>query len=109
MEDKWDAFVPFTSIVKIDITEIAHETIPSLVKRFKSHNIELVAEKIETYEEFHKFKEMGFDYFQEPNGKIWWTLVTGAPVAAASQRLSAGVGTAVGGFDLSRMDAAIGN
>ncbi|MBB67802.1 EAL domain-containing protein [Alteromonas sp. K632G] len=64
MEDKWDAFVPFTSIVKIDITEIAHETIPSLVKRFKSHNIELVAEKIETYEEFHKFKEMGFDYFQ---------------------------------------------
>lgn len=54
-------------------------------------------------------REMGFDYFQEPNGKIWWTLVTGAPVAAASQRLSAGVGAAVGGFDLSRMDAAIGN
>lgn len=23
--------------------------------------------------------QMGFSYFQESNGKIWWTLVTGAP------------------------------
>lgn len=23
--------------------------------------------------------EMGFQWFQEPNGKIWWTLVTGGP------------------------------
>ena len=23
--------------------------------------------------------EMGFHWFQEPNGKIWWTLVTGGP------------------------------
>src|SRR6056297_658284 len=24
-------------------------------------------------------RDLGFDWFQEPNGKIWWTLVTGAP------------------------------
>ncbi|SLN57701.1 Cysteine-rich secretory protein family protein [Roseivivax jejudonensis] len=24
-------------------------------------------------------REMGFAWYQEPNGKIWWTLVTGAP------------------------------
>lgn len=24
-------------------------------------------------------RDLGFDFFQEPNGKIWWTLVTGAP------------------------------
>ena len=23
-------------------------------------------------------REMGFAWFQEPNGKIWWTMVTGA-------------------------------
>ena len=23
--------------------------------------------------------EIGFAWFQEPNGKIWWTLVTGRP------------------------------
>ncbi|GFD69065.1 histidine kinase [Alteromonas sp. KUL156] len=64
MKGKWEAFLPFTSIVKIDITEIAHEKIPALVERFKSQNIKLVAEKIETYEEFNKFKAMGFDFFQ---------------------------------------------
>jgi uncharacterized protein YkwD len=26
--------------------------------------------------------EMGFSWFQEPNGKIWWTLVTGSGVGA---------------------------
>jgi hypothetical protein len=32
---------------------------------------------------------MGFSYFQESNGKIWWTLVTGAPVAGALQQFAA--------------------
>lgn len=32
---------------------------------------------------------MGFAYFQEPNGKIWWTLVTGGP--SPSQRTEAGL------------------
>ncbi len=64
MKGKWEAFIPFTSVVKIDITEIPHDEIPALVARFKSNKIKLVAEKIETYEEFHKFKDMGFDYFQ---------------------------------------------
>ncbi|MEC8417969.1 MAG: EAL domain-containing protein [Pseudomonadota bacterium] len=64
MKGKWEAFIPFTSVVKIDITEIAHDKIPALVERFKANRIKLVAEKIETYEEFNKFKEMGFDYFQ---------------------------------------------
>ncbi len=27
-------------------------------------------------------REVGFAWFQEPNGKLWWTLVTGAPGAA---------------------------
>jgi uncharacterized protein YkwD len=31
---------------------------------------------------------MGFSYFQESNGKIWWTLVTGAPAAFGSQQLA---------------------
>lgn len=29
-------------------------------------------------------RDLGFAYFQEPNGKIWWTLVLGAPGAAAT-------------------------
>jgi c-di-GMP-related signal transduction protein len=64
MQGKWEAFIPFTSVIKIDTTEIPHEEIPALIARFHKHKIKLVAERIETYEEFHKFKEMGFDYFQ---------------------------------------------
>jgi len=33
--------------------------------------------------------EMGFSFFQENNGKIWWTLVTGAPVSAAPLQVAA--------------------
>ena len=33
--------------------------------------------------------QMGFAYFQESNGKIWWTLVTGAPAVAAPMQLAA--------------------
>lgn len=29
-------------------------------------------------------KDMGFSWFQEPNGKIWWTLVMGAPAGLAA-------------------------
>lgn len=64
MKGKWEAFIPFTSVIKIDITEIPHDEIPALVERFKAHNIKLVAERIETHEEFQTFKHMGFDYFQ---------------------------------------------
>jgi uncharacterized protein YkwD len=28
--------------------------------------------------------EMGFAWFQEPSGKIWWTMVTGTPMAFAT-------------------------
>jgi len=33
--------------------------------------------------------QMGFAYFQESNGKIWWTLVTGAPSSAPPLQLAA--------------------
>jgi len=32
--------------------------------------------------------EMGFAYFQESNGKIWWTLVTGAPAQFAPRQIA---------------------
>ena len=46
--------------------------------------------------------EMGFAWYQEPNGKIWWTMVTGSsaadaprwPLRRCSRRLRAGSGSA---------------
>jgi uncharacterized protein YkwD len=33
--------------------------------------------------------QMGFAFFQESNGKIWWTLVTGAPASTPPLQLAA--------------------
>ncbi|MCW8109256.1 EAL domain-containing protein [Alteromonas ponticola] len=62
--DKWKPFLPFTSIVKFDITTMSDEEIEKRVPELKQQRIKLIAEKIETYSDFEKFKAMGFDYFQ---------------------------------------------
>ncbi|NMH60238.1 EAL and HDOD domain-containing protein [Alteromonas ponticola] len=62
--EKWKPFLPFTKIVKFDITTMTVDEIAELVPQLKEHKIKLVAEKIETYADFEKFKAMGFDYFQ---------------------------------------------
>ncbi|MCU7554534.1 EAL domain-containing protein [Alteromonas sp. ASW11-19] len=61
---KWDPFLPYVSVIKIDITTVDHATIRDVVPLLQKQNIKLVAERIETYEEFNTFKDMGFDYFQ---------------------------------------------
>ena len=43
------------------------ETLSAWVKRKDTRNILLSS----------KAKKLGFGYFQEPSGKIWWTLITG--------------------------------
>ena len=59
-----ETILPITKLSKNNNHENSYQKIPALVDRFKSNKIKLVAEKIETYEEFNKFKDMGFDYFQ---------------------------------------------
>ena len=61
---RWDAFLPFTSIIKIDITEVDHSKIADIIPQLKKNKIKVVVEKIETYEEFKFFKSLGADYFQ---------------------------------------------
>ncbi len=62
--EKWKPLLPFTSILKFDITQMATEEIARLVPDLKAQRIKLVAEKVETYTQFDTFKDMGFDYFQ---------------------------------------------
>lgn len=41
--------------------------------------------------------EIGFAWFQEPNGKIWWTLVTGAPAGGVGAFPVAGLTPGISG------------
>lgn len=64
-DPRWERFLKFVKIVKVDIRSHPLNTITAdlttLRKHFKGH---LLAEKVETYEEFAQAREMGFKYFQ---------------------------------------------
>lgn len=61
----WKKFLPFTSLVKIDIQATPLNQIGPVITRLKQHkNINLLAEKVETQEEYQQAKSLGFDYFQ---------------------------------------------
>ena len=58
------SLVKLSKIVKIDFTALSREQIQTHVAALQEHKVELVAEKIETYDDFEFAKELGFDYFQ---------------------------------------------
>lgn len=61
---EWLPFLPYTSIIKIDIQQYSLKKAQTLIERLKPHNITFLAEKVETYEEFELAKEVGFNQFQ---------------------------------------------
>ncbi|MGR5095388.1 EAL and HDOD domain-containing protein [Vibrio maritimus] len=61
---EWLPFLPYTSIIKIDIRQYSLKKAQTLIERLKPHNITFLAEKVETYEEFELAKEVGFNQFQ---------------------------------------------
>lgn len=64
-QPEWEHFFPYIDIIKVDYTLSSVDEIGHVVAIVKKHqNIKLLAEKIETYQEFEHATEMGFDYFQ---------------------------------------------
>ena len=56
--------IDVADIVKIDIRALHRDTVREHVTELRRHKARLLAEKVETQEEFEYFKELGFDYFQ---------------------------------------------
>ena len=50
--------------VKIDLIENNKNTLGEKIKLFKPYTVSLLAEKVETQEDFKLCKQLGFDYFQ---------------------------------------------
>ncbi|MBF0200413.1 MAG: HDOD domain-containing protein [Desulfamplus sp.] len=64
-DNKYKPLIRLAHIIKFDLTATPLHTITDLVKNLKSKSkIILLAEKVETYEEFTLAKEMGFTLFQ---------------------------------------------
>ncbi|MEY2394433.1 MAG: hypothetical protein QOF94_778 [Acidobacteriaceae bacterium] len=54
----------YADIIKIDVRATRPEERAAMIRRFGSSKCKMLAEKIETPEEFHQARDMGFVYFQ---------------------------------------------
>lgn len=60
----WLPFLAYTSIIKIDIRLYPLDKAKKLIQRLAAYDIEFLAEKVETHQEFELAKQMGFNKFQ---------------------------------------------
>lgn len=56
--------VDIADIIKIDVLALGNVATKQHVEFLRGYNVELLAEKVETQEDFEFCKELGFDYFQ---------------------------------------------
>jgi EAL and modified HD-GYP domain-containing signal transduction protein len=56
--------VELADIVKIDLLAVPRDELAAHVQRLRRYKVKLLAEKIETEEEFEYCRSLGFDYFQ---------------------------------------------
>jgi EAL and modified HD-GYP domain-containing signal transduction protein len=57
-------FTPLCDVIKVDIKDMQPGTLPALARVLKNPKQKLLAEKVETIEEFQQCMELGFEYFQ---------------------------------------------
>lgn len=62
--EKLTPLVQLADIIKIDLMELSDASLLQHVLLLRQHNVRLLAEKVETREQFENCKQMGFDYFQ---------------------------------------------
>ena len=61
----WRHFFPYVDLIKIDLRAMEFDEIEQVIADISDFpEIKLLAEKVETAEEFEKCKELGFQYFQ---------------------------------------------
>ena len=61
----WTHFYPFIKIIKIDIQQTNFDQVKKVIDAIKDYpHIDLLAEKVETYQEYDQAQQLGFKYFQ---------------------------------------------
>jgi EAL and modified HD-GYP domain-containing signal transduction protein len=61
---RWEPLLPLVDVVKVEVPGIPLETVRRELPKLRGHQLELLAEKIETEEEYRQYRDLGFDYFQ---------------------------------------------
>jgi len=63
-DEKWQVFYPIVDIIKVDVLEFSILEVSKLVRKLANLNVTLLAEKVETIEQFEQLKMLGFTLFQ---------------------------------------------
>jgi c-di-GMP-related signal transduction protein len=61
---KWSSLLPYIDIIKVDVLAVSILEISRYVRELNGLNVILLAEKVETAQEFEKLKMLGFTLFQ---------------------------------------------
>ena len=59
-----DPLIGIVGIVKVEVLGLAPQELERQVRELAPRGVQLLAEKVETYEEFERCKELGFELFQ---------------------------------------------
>ncbi len=62
--EDYEPLLNLAHIVKVDVLDCAGEELARQVARLGDYNVKLLAEKVETYEQYRTCQDLGFDYFQ---------------------------------------------
>lgn len=63
-DPKWEVLFPYIDIIKVDVLETPILKLSKFARQVEPWNITLLAEKVETLEQFNKLKLLGFSQFQ---------------------------------------------
>lgn len=63
-DTKWDVFLPYVSIIKVDVQMFNILQISKYLRRIAKYPVILLAEKVETADEYEQLKQLGFDLYQ---------------------------------------------
>ncbi|MBI9075981.1 MAG: HDOD domain-containing protein [Desulfatibacillum sp.] len=61
---EWYPLLEIANIVKFDVRAMSGAELERMMAKVSCYPVRLLAEKVETHEEFKKYLEMGFEYFQ---------------------------------------------
>ncbi|MDU0352882.1 EAL domain-containing protein [Paraglaciecola aquimarina] len=64
VESQWSKILPFIDMVKVDTSKSNVTHISENLKQFVDANVRLIADKVNTHDDFNICRDVGFDYFQ---------------------------------------------
>ena len=62
--DEWEPLVEIADIIKLDVLEMGESKTRDIVRQLKPYNVSMLAEKVESHEDFQYLSELGCEYFQ---------------------------------------------